>query len=240
MICNFDGNLKAAQVCFFHPLLTAWGIAHRSNCKPLPLPEIPFCVSAPQPQQVISHPPLSGELGPSIPSSCAGPLHSRLSTGPTEFSVLHFLSWMGKMSEIPSSSRQSKKTDHLHLISELTYSSEWYVTLLVSSGRQNNTSGWLNQQSYSHSFGGWEFQDVGTFDSRWEHFLPGLQSATSSLHPYVVFHLFIFGLCYCAWASSSCSELGATLCPQASHCGGFSCCRAPALEHRLSRCSSGA
>lgn len=167
MICNFSGNLKAAQVCFFHSLLTAWGIAHRSNCKPSPLPEILFCVSAPQPQQVISYPPLSGELGPSIPSSCAGPLHSRLSTGPTEFSVLHFLSWMEKMSEIPSSSRQSKKTDHLHLISELTYSSEWYVTLLVSSGRQNNTSGWLNQQSYSHSFGGWEFQDVGTFDFRW-------------------------------------------------------------------------
>ena len=35
----------------------------------------------------------------------------------------------------------------------------------------------------------------------------------------------------CAWAFSSCSEWGATLrCgAQASHCGGFSCCRGWAL-----------
>lgn len=74
MMCNFSGNLKAAQVCFFHPLLTAWGTAHRSNCKPSPLPEILFWVLAPQPQQVIAHPPLFGEVGPSMPPSCAGPL----------------------------------------------------------------------------------------------------------------------------------------------------------------------
>ena len=51
------------------------------------------------------------------------------------------------------------------------------------------------------------------------------------------FLLFIFlaalGLCCCAWAFSSCCELGATLrCSAwASHCSGFSCCGAQALEH---------
>ena len=38
-------------------------------------------------------------------------------------------------------------------------------------------------------------------------------------------------LCCYAGASSSCSE-------QASHCGGLSCCRAWALEHRLSNCGT--
>ena len=115
---------------------------------------------------------------------------------------------MGKMPEIPSSSRRSKKTDHLYLISELTYSSEWYVTLLASSGRQNNTSGWLNQQTVILTV-----LEAGNSKMRarlipGEHFLPGLQRATFSLHPYVVFHLFIFGLRCCAWAFPSCGELG--------------------------------
>lgn len=129
MICNFSGNLKPAQVCFFHPLLTAWGIAHRRNCKPLPLLEILFCISAPPPQQVISHPPLSGELGPSMPSFCAGPLHSRLSKGPTESSLCYIFLVEWERCQKSHLSRQSKKTDHLHLISGLTYSSEWYITL---------------------------------------------------------------------------------------------------------------
>ncbi|TEA25226.1 hypothetical protein DBR06_SOUSAS1010119, partial [Sousa chinensis] len=67
--------------------LIPWGIAHRSNFKPSPLAEVPFCISAPRPQQMTSHPPLSGGLGPSIQSSSAGPLHCRQSTGPTESSM---------------------------------------------------------------------------------------------------------------------------------------------------------
>ena len=70
----------------------------------------------------------------------------------------------------------------------------------------------------------------------------------------------VLSLCCCAWAFSSCGERGATLCcgVKASHCGGFSCCRARALgsqasvvaarglsscgsralEHRLSSCGA--
>ena len=42
----------------------------------------------------------------------------------------------------------------------------------------------------------------------------------------------------CAWAFSSCGEQGllSSCGAQASHCGGFSCCRVQALEHRLQCC----
>ena len=44
------------------------------------------------------------------------------------------------------------------------------------------------------------------------------------------------GLCCCKWAFSSCGEWGllSTGGARASHRGGFSCCRARALEHGLS------
>ena len=50
------------------------------------------------------------------------------------------------------------------------------------------------------------------------------------------FFLAVLGLRCCARAFSSCGEQGATLCcsAQASHCGGFSCCRAWALGTRAS------
>ena len=68
---------------------------------------------------------------------------------------------------------------------------------------------------------------------------------------FFVFFLFLFlaalGLRCCAWLSVA-AVSGATLhcCAQASHCGGFSCCRAQALgarasvvvAHRLSICGS--
>ena len=43
--------------------------------------------------------------------------------------------------------------------------------------------------------------------------------------------LAVLGLRCCAWAFSSCGVL-------ASHCAGFSCCGARALEHRLSSCGA--
>ena len=54
-----------------------------------------------------------------------------------------------------------------------------------------------------------------------------------------LFSLAALGLCCCVWAFSGCGS-------QASHCGGFSCCRAQALgtqasvvvAHRLSSCGS--
>ena len=53
-----------------------------------------------------------------------------------------------------------------------------------------------------------------------------------------IMYLFIFavpGLCCCSWTFSSCSEWGA----RASHCGGFSCCRAQPLGHDgVSSCST--
>jgi len=43
------------------------------------------------------------------------------------------------------------------------------------------------------------------------------------------------GLHCCVWAFSSCGKWGLLFCGvQASHCGGFCCCRAQALECRLS------
>ena len=43
------------------------------------------------------------------------------------------------------------------------------------------------------------------------------------------------GLCCCAWAFSSCGGQGllSSCGTRASHCGGFSCCRAQAQGHRL-------
>ena len=167
MMCNFSGNLKAAQVCFFHPLLTAWGtvteaiasLRHsRKSCSGF---------------RLLSHsrwshilPCLEKWDPPCHPLVQA--LSQKTEHRPNRVLCGTFLSWMEKMSEIPSPSRWSKKTDHLHLISELTYSSEWYVTLLVSSGLQEQHI-WVAEStdSYSHSFGGWEFQDAGTFESRW-------------------------------------------------------------------------
>ena len=48
------------------------------------------------------------------------------------------------------------------------------------------------------------------------------------------------GLCCCARAFSSCGDGGATLCcgARASHCSGFSCCRAWAVGRRLSSCGA--
>ena len=48
---------------------------------------------------------------------------------------------------------------------------------------------------------------------------------------FIYLFLAVLGLCCCAGAFSSCGKQGATLrCGvQASHCGGFSCCRARAL-----------
>ena len=50
---------------------------------------------------------------------------------------------------------------------------------------------------------------------------------------FILFYLFlaVLGLCCCTQAFSSCGEQGATLrCgARASHCSGFSCCRAWAL-----------
>ena len=46
----------------------------------------------------------------------------------------------------------------------------------------------------------------------------------------------VLGLRCCVWASSSCSERGATLLfvMRGLHCGGFSCCGARALGMRAS------
>ena len=52
------------------------------------------------------------------------------------------------------------------------------------------------------------------------------------------FFLAVLGLC-CVQAFSSCSELGySSFCARASQGGGFSCCRAQALQVRLSSCGS--
>ena len=68
-----------------------------------------------------------------------------------------------------------------------------------------------------------------------------------SLEQHLVFHLkkFFFlaalGLHCCAWAFSSCGEQGllSSCSLRASHCGSFSCCRAPALEPaNFSSCGS--
>ena len=57
----------------------------------------------------------------------------------------------------------------------------------------------------------------------------------------------VLGLCCCAWAFSSCGERATLRCgARASHCSGFSCCRARALgvwalvvvAHGLSSCGS--
>ena len=48
------------------------------------------------------------------------------------------------------------------------------------------------------------------------------------------------GLHCCSQAVSSCNQRGPlpSCGAQASHCGGFSCCRARALEHRLNGCGA--
>ena len=53
--------------------------------------------------------------------------------------------------------------------------------------------------------------------------------ADSLFEKIILFYLFLaaLGLRCCAWAFSSCGE-------RASHCGGFSCCRAPALGMKAS------
>ena len=52
---------------------------------------------------------------------------------------------------------------------------------------------------------------------------------------FIYLFLAALGLCCCAWAFSSCGERGYSLLQvQASHCGGFSCCRAWALGARAS------
>ena len=53
-----------------------------------------------------------------------------------------------------------------------------------------------------------------------------------------IYYLFlaVLGLCCCAWAFSSCGERGLlyVAVARASHCGGFSYCRAQALGARAS------
>ena len=53
---------------------------------------------------------------------------------------------------------------------------------------------------------------------------------------FIYLFLAALGLHCCAWAFSICGERGGALCctAWASHCGGFSCCRARALGTRAS------
>ena len=65
----------------------------------------------------------------------------------------------------------------------------------------------------------------------------------SLLKIYLFIYLFlsVLGLCCCKWAFSGCGTQGllSSCGAQASHYSGFSCCRAAALEHRLSSCGTG-
>ena len=57
---------------------------------------------------------------------------------------------------------------------------------------------------------------------------------------FIYVFLAALGLCCCARAFSSCGEQGLLFScgVRASHCGVLSCCRAQALEHRLSSCGA--
>ena len=52
--------------------------------------------------------------------------------------------------------------------------------------------------------------------------------------------LAVLGLCCCTWVFSSFGEWGllSSCSVQSSYCGGFSCCKAQALEHGLSSCGT--
>ena len=51
--------------------------------------------------------------------------------------------------------------------------------------------------------------------------------------------LAVLGICCCMWGLSSYGDRGLLFVAWASHCGGFSCCGAQALEHEdFSGCGS--